>query len=216
MIRKQSRGCSKLFYAIATEAEDGTLTFGTPKQFAIVKSISRTMEQPSEKIHGDNYLVDEVFGGTTASRTFEVIGVGADIEAEVLGNTIVKVGDEANPILTSTAPSGANKPFVAFGYALHDGDADNPKELVWLYKCKVNSISKTASTIDEGTTSEGQSVEITAYTPRKKWTKTNRRELDLVASRLANETQMALWYEGEWFEKVITPDNAETELSFAN
>lgn len=209
MIYKQNRGCSKLYYAVATIGEDGTLTFATPKQLAIVKSISRTMESASEQVYGDNMLVDEVFGATTATRSFEVVGVPADVESELMGMTILNAGDETTPHISSTAPDGSNKPFVAIGYALHDGKVDDPKELVWLFQCKVNSISKSSSTIDSGTGSEGQTIEITAYTPRKAWTKTNKRELDIVASKLGNETKLKTWYDGAWFEKVITPDNVD-------
>lgn len=212
MITKQMRGCSKLYYAKATVAEDGTLTFDTPKHLAIVKSISRTVESASEQVYGDNGLVDEVFGATTATRSFEVVGVGADVEAELLGYTVLNGGSEGTPHISSTAPDGSNKPFVAIGYALHDGKVDDPKELVWLFQCKVNTISKSSSTIDNGTGSEGQTIEITAYTPRKAWSKTNKRELDIVASKLGNETVMQEWYNNKWFDKVITPDNYEAEL----
>lgn len=212
MITKQMRGCSKLYYALATVGEDGTLTFGQPKHLAIVKSISRSVENPSEQVFGDNGLVDEVFGATTATRSFEVVGVGADVEAELLGHTVLNAGDEETPHISSTSPDGSSKPFVAIGYALHDGKVDDPKELVWLFQCKVNSISKTSATIDSGTGSEGQTIEITAYTPRKKWTKTNKRELDICASKVGNETLLTNWYDGAWFAQVITPDNYETNL----
>ena len=96
---------------------------------------------------------------------------------------------------------------MAIGYALHDGDADNPCELVWAFKGKVNSITKSSNTIDDGTGSEGQTVEIEFTAPRDAFTKTGKRNLD-IALAVEETADVA-----KWFAKVITPDNIEAELA---
>ena len=94
---------------------------------------------------------------------------------------------------------------------MHDGDANRPCEIVWAYKGIVNSISQTANTIDRGTGSEGQEVNITFAAPDVAWTKTSKAELDFaMAITTANQALVE-----KWFTTVITPDNAETALATA-
>jgi hypothetical protein len=108
-----------------------------------------------------------------------------------------------------TAPDGSKRPYIAVGYALHDGNVNKPCEVIWAYKGIVNSISQTANTIDRGTGSEGQEVNVTFIAPDVPWTKTNNTELDMAMP--ITETSAVLV--DKWFSKVITPDNAATELT---
>ena len=94
---------------------------------------------------------------------------------------------------------------------MHDGEVNKPCEVVWGYKAVVNSISQTSNTIDRGTASEGQEVNVTFSAPDKAWTKTGKNELDF--NTPVTEANKALVE--KWFAKVITPDNAATELATA-
>ena len=203
---RQYRGCSRLVYALYNyDAATDTITFGDVKKFCEVKNISREISSESEEIWADNKLQDTTYGGTSVTRTFGCMRVDPETEAEVLGKNVVTVGTNK---LIGTAPDGSKRPYIAVGYALHDGDANKPCEVVWAYKGIVNSISQTANTIDRGTGSEGQEVNVTFNAPDKAWTKTNDSELDLAMP--INDTNKALVE--KWFAKVITPDNAEAEL----
>ena len=203
---RQYRGCSRLVYATYTyDAETDTVSFGDVKKLCEVKNISREISSENEEVWADNKLQDTTYGGTSVNRTFGCMRVDPEVEAELLGKTILTVG--TNNIF-GTAPDGSNRPYVAIGYALHDGEANKPCEVVWGFKAVVNSISQTANTIDRGTASEGQEVNVTFSAPDKAWTKTNNTELDI--SMPITEENKALVE--KWFEKVITPDNAETEL----
>ena len=203
---RQYRGCSRLVYALYNyDAETETVTFGDVKKFCEVKSISREVSSESEEVWADNKLQDTTYGGTAVTRTFGCMRVSPEVEAEVLGKTVLTVGSN---ILYGTAPDGSKRPYIAIGYALHDGDVNKPCEVVWGYKAVVNSISQTANTIDRGTGSEGQEVNVTFGAPDKAWDKTNNSELDFAL--MINEENKALVE--KWFAKVITPDNAETEL----
>lgn len=205
-IKKQRRGCSQLYYAIATDSDTGT-TYETPKKLAIVKSVSRTIDGASEEVWGDNELVDEVYAGYKVTRSFEVVRVDGEVEAELMGDEVLTVG--GNKIF-ATNPNGNNKPYIAVGYALHDGDEDNPCELVWAGRGKVSSISKSASTIDGGTGSEGQTVEIVFVAPRAKYSKTGKRNPDITIE--LDTTKDNSEVVEKWFKQVVTPDNAETVL----
>ena len=210
---RQYRGCSRLYYAIVTEdASTGVATYGTPKQLAPVKSVSRDISGDNEKVYADNVVQQETFGATNVTRTFECTRIPADVVAELYGNADITIGSGTSAKhLYATKADGSQRPYIAVGYALHDGDIDNPCELVWAYKGKVVSISKTSNTIDDGTGSEGQSVEISFVAPKKAFTATSERNLDLNLPLDPNASNAELVE--DWFEQVVTPDNASEVLA---
>lgn len=204
---RQYRGCSRLVYALYNyDAETETVTFGDVKKFCEVKSISREISSESEEVWADNKLQDTTYGGTSVTRTFGCMRVDPETEAEVLGKNVVTVSSNK---LIGTAADGSKRPYIAMGYALHDGDVNKPCEVVWAYKGIVNSISQTANTIDRGTASEGQEVNVTFNAPDVAWAKTTNNELDF--AMIITDTNKPLVE--KWFAKVITPDNAEAELA---
>lgn len=203
---KQYRGCSRLVYALYTyNADTKKVDFGEVKKLAEVKNISREIASENEEVWADNKLQDTTYGGTSVTRTFGCMRIDPAVDAELLGKSVVKVGDNT---IYGTAPDGSARPYVAIGYALHDGDVNRPCEIVWAYKGVVNSITQTANTIDRGTGSEGQEVNITFAAPDVEWVKTGKTELDFAMPVTASNKALV----EKWFAKVITPDNAETEL----
>lgn len=211
----QYRGCSHLYYAIETEAADGTLTYGTPTVLAPVKSVSRDITDDNESIYADNVVQDRTYGAKQVTRTFETIRIAPEVAATLLGDTTITIGTGASAKTgIATNPDGSSKPYVAIGYALHDGDVDSPCEIVWAFHCKVNSISQTSNTIDDGTGSEGQSIEIVNVAPKKAWTSTGKRNLDfdLVIPDEMAATDVATLVT-TFFTQVVTPDNASTVLA---
>ena len=205
---KQYRGCSRFYYAPITVGTDGSITFGTPKKVGDVKNISREISSESEEVWADNKLVETTFVGTAVTRTFGCTRLDPAVEADLLGNTVIEIGTNT---FYGTPADGSARPYFAFGYALHDGDVNNPCEVVWAFKGIVNSISKTANTIDRGTASEGQEVSITFGAPDQVWTKTGKSELDIALP--IDTTNKGLV--DKWFTQVVTYDNAETTLKTA-
>lgn len=209
----QYRGCSHLYYAIETDT-NGVLSYGTPKVLAPVKSVSRDIADDNESIYADNVVQDVTYGAKQVTRTFETIRIAPEVVAELLGNTTITIGTGTSAKTgISTNPDGSSKPYVAIGYALHDGDVDSPCEIVWAYHCKVNSISQSSATIDDGTGSEGQSIEIVNVAPKKAWTTTGKRNLDFdlpIPDDMA-ATDVATLV-STFFTQVVTPDNASTIL----
>jgi phi13 family phage major tail protein len=205
MGKKQRRGCSRLVYAPYTyDEETKAVTFGTVKTLAPVKSVSIEVSSESEEVWADNVLQDTVYGGTAINKTFSVTRVPADVEAELLGLTTITAGGKT---FYGTRPDGEKRPYVAIGYALHDGEITKPCECYWAFKCIVNSISKAANTIDRGTGSEGQEVAITVSAPDVAWTKTNDKDLDIM---LPVDETMTINDVETFFKQVVTYDNAET------
>ena len=205
---RQLRGCSRLVYAPYTYDEtENKVTFGAVKKFCEVKSISREISSDNEEVWADNKLQDTTYGGTAVTRTFSCMRVPKEVEADVLGYTTIKVGDRT---LYGTPQDGSARRYFAFGYALHDGDASKPCELVWAFKGIVNSISQVANTIDRGTGSEGQEVNITFSAPDVPWTKTGKNDLDNSIDSADGELTVDIV--NKWFAQVVTYDNAETTL----
>ena len=199
---KQFRGCSRLVYAPYTYA-DGKVTFGAVKTLAEVKSISREISAESEEVWADNKLQDTTYGGTSVTRTFSCMRIDPAVDAELLGKTVLTAGTNK---IYGTPPDGSTRPYFAFGYALHDGDVNRPCEIVWAYKGIVNSISQTSNTIDRGTASEGQEVNITFSAPDAPWAASGKNELDF-AMAITEENKAIV---DKWFAAVITPDNTNT------
>lgn len=202
---KQRRGCSRLVYALYNyDPVTKKITFGEVKTFAPVKSVGVETANESEEIWADNILQDTTYGGAAINKNFAVTRVPDDVEAEVMGKTAITIG---NKKFYGTRPDGSKKPYIAIGYALHDGDVTSPKECYWAFKCVVNSISKTSNTIDRGTGSEGQDVSITTNAPDVPWGKTNDRELDFFMPVEADTTAADI---EKFFAQVVHYDNAET------
>jgi len=204
---KQFRGVSRLVFAPITEGE-GTTTYGTVTAIIGVKAISRDITSDSEDVWADNALYQKTFAGTSVNRTFETVRLDPAIEATLLGQTTVTVSGSGSTAVNAyaTPADASNRPYFAFGYALHDGNAEEPCEIVWAYRGIVNSISKSSNTIDAGTGSEGQSIEVTFTAPINKFTTTGERNLDLLMPVDANTDVDA------WFSQVVTPDNVATVM----
>lgn len=202
---KQFRGVSRLVFAPITETNEGT-TYGTPVAIVGVKAISRDIAADSEDVWADNALYQKTFAGTSVTRSFETVRLDPAIEAQLEGLTTVTVsGTGSNAVNAYATPADASqRQYFAFGYALHDGNAEQPCEIVWAYRGIVKSITKSANTIDAGTGSEGQTIEVEFTAPINKFTTTNQRNLDLLLP-VTNATDVATW-----FAQVVTPDNVAT------
>lgn len=202
---KQFRGVSRLVFATVTETSEGT-TYGTPVAIEGVKAISREINSDNEDVWADNALYQKTYAGTSVNRSFECVRLDPAIEAQLLGLTTVTVSGSGSTAVNAfaTPADASNRQYFAFGYALHDGNADQPCEIVWAFRGIVNSISKSANTIDAGTGSEGQTIDVSFTAPVNKFTTTSQRNLDLSMPVTASTDV------DDWFNQVVTPDNVAT------
>ena len=208
---KQYRGCSKLYAATITEGEDGAIVYGKPFNIAPVKSISKTEEDASEEVWADNELQYETDGGKSMARSFEVTNLLPAVEAQLMGMDEVAIGGTG--LKGYATPAVAQRPYFAIGYALHDGDPDNPVEYVWAFKGRVASISKASNTISKGdTSSTGRTIEINFATPKTAFTTTKRKNLDFTISTVGDVDTTGIDLT-KFFDQVVTPDNAATALA---
>ena len=202
---RQFRGCSRLVYAIETENAQGVVTYGTVKTLAPVKSVNRDIASENEAVYADNTLQQRTYGATSVTRSFDVTRIDPEVVAEICGETVITVGDNK---LRSTKPDGSSKPYIAIGYALHDGDVNKPCLIVWAYHCQVTNITQTSNTIDDGTGSEGQTIEVVSNAPKKAWTSTNEKNLDIALTVTDDNASKV----DTFFAQVVTPDNASEIL----
>lgn len=201
-LKKQYRGCSRLYYATRTIDTKGTITYGTPKQIAPCKTVSVTIEQSSEKVHADNKAQYTVKSGISSVRTFDTFPIPFGVLEELFDDSTVEVAD--------TVAYGENPDAedveVAIGYALHDGNEDEPCELVWAFRAvaqkRPDTVSNTITTDDAS--SEGQQIAFDILTPEKAWTTTGKKNPTIcvpVTDKIDVE---------KWFSQVVTWDNLKT------
>ena len=202
-MKKQYRGCSRLYFAKRTVSAEGVVTYATPKQIALCKTVNNTVEQSSEKVHGDNKPQYTNKSGVNDVRTFDTFPIPFDVLAELFDDTLVKVGDT---IAYGVNPD-AEDVEVAIGYALHDGKEDEPCELVWAFRTIAQKRPDTvANTITSGdTASEGQQIAFDILSPEKAWTSTGKKNPSICVPVIAG------FDVDKWFEQVVTWDNV-TEL----
>ena len=150
-------------------------------------------------------MQQRTYGATSVTRSFDVTRIDPEVVAEICGETVITVGDNK---LRSTKPDGSSKPYIAIGYALHDGDVNKPCLIVWAYHCQVTNITQTSNTIDDGTGSEGQTIEVVSNAPKKAWTSTNEKNLDIALTVTDDNASKV----DTFFAQVVTPDNASEIL----
>ncbi len=198
-MKKQYRGCSRLYYALRTVDETGVVTYGTPKQIAPCKAVSNTVEQSVEKVPADNKPQYTVKSGVNDVRTFDTFPIPFEVLAEIFDDTVVKVGDT---IAYGVNPD-AETVELAIGYALHDGKEDEPCELVWAFRATAQKRPDVvANTITgDDTSSEGQQIAFDLLSPEKAWTTTKKKNPSICVPVTAGIDVDA------WFEQVVTWDN---------
>lgn len=207
-IKKQYRGCSRLYYALRTVAADGTITRGTPKLVAKCKTVNANSEQSKEKVFADNHAQYSNKSGIAAVRTFDTFPIPFPVLAELFDDTVLEVADT---IAYGENPD-AEDVEVSIGYALHDGDPDKPCELVWVDRAVAQKRPDTvANTITEtDTASEGQQIAFDIFTPEKAWTSTGKKNPSIcvpVTDSIDVDT---------WFAQVVTWDNVNELFPKAN
>lgn len=201
-MKKQYRGCSRLYYALRKIGTDGAVTYEAPKQLAPCKTISATIEQTKEKVFADNIAQYTSKSGVADVRTFDTFPIADKVLAELFGDTVQEVADTTaygvNP--------DAEEVEVAIGYALHDGNPEKPCELVWAFKATAQQRPATTSNTitDTDTASEGQQIAFDIFPPEKAWTATGKKNPAIrvpVTDKIDVE---------KWFAQVVTWDNVST------
>lgn len=202
----QYRGCDNLVYALITTDSAVAYETGEVKDLAVCKSVSRSFEQDSATVFGDNKAQIVTQGAGKLTKSFEVFALDPETLAEITGQEVLTVGTKKMVITKSHAVA----PYIAVGYALYDtDDADTPCEYVWCLKAKAKMPEKSANTIDDGTDSQGQTLEIECVSTLHKF-ENGGSVMDISSPNLGDGYDMT-----KWFAQVVTPDNANTVLTEA-
>ena len=206
----QFRGCDNLVYAKVTADTAEAYTTGDVKELAVVKSVSRTFEQDSATVFGDNKAKIIAQSAAKIVKSFEVFAIDPEVLADITGQELLTIGSGEGAKKAVITKSNAVAPYIAVGYALYDtANTETPCEYVWCYKAKAKMPEKASATIDDGTDSQGQTLEIECVASEHKFT-SGSRAVDMACPDLGTGYDMT-----KWFTKVITPDNAATELKQA-
>lgn len=205
----QYRGCDNLVYALVTADTAEAYTTGEVKPLAVCKSVSRTFEQDAATVFGDNQAKIITTGAGKISKSFEVFALDPETLAEITGQSVKTIGSGENAKKAIITKSNAIAPYIAVGYALYDTDsADTPCEYVWCFKAKAKTPEKASATIDDGTDSQGQTLEIECVQTNHKFTDGS--AVDIACPHLGTGFDMT-----KWWDQVVTPDNISTVLASA-
>lgn len=117
-------GLSDLHYAIMKQEDTATTApvYDTPKRLIGVNSVSRSPQNETATLYGDNQALATVTKTKEEQLSFEVARMPLEDQAALLGRTY----DSATKKMSATADDAA--PYVAIMYAL---DTDEGKR--WLY-----------------------------------------------------------------------------------
>ena len=143
-------GLNNFRYAVATEATDGTLTYGTATKPAKAVSFSFTPTNNDAKLYADDFLAEADTAVTGGTCTIGIDKLDAATYAALLGQT-VSTGDEVVSDANNVAP------YVGLGRVVRIMESGVQKFRVTFFaKVKFSEPS-------ESDTTRGESVQFSTY-----------------------------------------------------
>ena len=181
-------GLKNVYYAVATIADDGSATYGTPVAFPGAVSLSMDPQGENTKFYADNIEYWVGNGNTGYEGDLEMARLTDAFKTDVLG--MIK---DSNDVIYEDI----NAPIVHFALLFQfEGDVKATRHV--LYNCTATRPSASGSTKEESVEPETESVTITATTVYNASYDT-----DIVKAE-TNESTDTTTYTG-WFEAVYTP-----------
>lgn len=147
-------GIKSCYYAVITEGQDGSITYGTPVAFPGAVSLSLDPEggEP-EPFYADDIIYYQSPGSNSGySGDFEVAKVPDSFRTDVLGDVI-----DGNGMLVEDADT-VTKSFALI--AQFSGDKHNTRH-VW-YNCTATRPTSGSATIEETAEPQTESITITS------------------------------------------------------
>lgn len=183
-------GLKNAHYAPITTAEDGTISYGTPKAFP--GSVSMTLEaqgEPSE-FYADDILYYATAANTGYQGSYEVALIPDEFKEYALGETI----DEASGVMFENA-NAKPQPFAL----LFEFDTDVRALRHILYNCTVTRPSVAGNTKTKATDPTTESMKLTAA-PRAD---------GIVKATTTDKTAKATY--SNWYKSVLTPPVSDSD-----
>lgn len=156
MANKIKYGLSNVYYAVATEADDGTMTYGTPVRWMGAVNMTATASGEETILHADNIPYFKLVSNNGYTGTFESALVPDSFKEDVLGEIV-----GGNGIRYENADV-LPKPF-AFMFQF-EGDETATRHV--FYNCTASRPDVSGATKETSITPQTQTINFTAL-PRK-------------------------------------------------
>lgn len=191
MANKIKYGLKNVYYAVATIADDGSATFGTPVKFPGAVSISMDAQGEVTPFYADNIKYYVGVSNNGYEGDLEMALITNEFKKDILGYV-----EDANHVLYEDAAAEAVHFALIFQF---EGDKKATRHV--LYNCTATRPAASGSTKQETVEPQTETVTISAgtiYVPAL--------ELDIPKASTTEETTAAT-YDG-WFTNVYIPGAA--------
>lgn len=131
-------GAKNLYYAIATVAEDGSVTYDTPVKIADFQKINISASTSTDKYYADDRTTDIINSFDGCTVTLSTQGMSTETEA-ILKGIIV----DENGVLTDNIYN--EPPYIALGF--QSLKANGKYRFVWLLQGKMQIFDEEYETI---------------------------------------------------------------------
>ena len=189
---KQFRGISDVYVAkVLTDTEEG-MTFDTPERLMYVARVGKEVSSDSASLFYDNKAMAVINSEGSDAITVE----GSALELKMLAKITGKDYDET---LDMFVDSERTVDYFALGYK--EKMLDGSYRYNWRLKGTFSIPAVEANTENDGTDSNGQTVNFTGVYTEHKFEKANNKPVKgiVVTDALADVS--------DWFEAVKTPDD---------
>lgn len=189
---KQFRGISDVYVAkVLTDTEEG-MTFDTPERLMYVARVGKEVSSDSASLFYDNKAMAVINSEGADAITIEGSALDLNMLAKITGKTY----DEA---LDMFVDSERTVDYFALGYK--EKMLDGSYRYNWRLKGTFAIPAVEANTENDGTDSNGQTVNFTGVYSEHKFEKANNKPAKgiVVSDTLADVS--------DWFEAVKTPDD---------
>lgn len=186
------RGVYGLVAAEVTKDDVDEITFGTPFDVAGVSRISKETDSSSETHYYNNSPAIVIQGVSADTVTIDASAIPLDVLAKLTGQTY----DDTLGVFIEGAPQSK---YFAIGYQTKDTDGN--EVYVWRLKGSFAIPGEEHSTIDNGTSANGQQLVYTGIETIHKFTKTGN-----PAKAVNVELAKDLAKVDTFFDAVQTPD----------
>lgn len=146
-------GVRNAHYAVATEADDGTLTYGAPVPLPGAVEIALDPKGDQNDFYADNVLYYTTVSNQGYETTLTIANITRDFRVDVLGETI----DATDSVLTENSLTTPRK--IAF---LFEFDGDQRAVRHCLYNCTVSRPGLDSETKTESAEPKTQEIKLTA------------------------------------------------------
>lgn len=190
---EEFRGLEGLYAAeVLTDTTEG-ITFGTPFQVCELAQMTRTTETSSETKFYNNRPAIVIDGVGSDTVTLECSVIPDEALAKI-------TGQDYNAEKGMFVEGEGEKKYFAIGYVTRK--VSGAKQFIWRLKGKFNIPDDEASTINDGTDSNGQTLEYAGINTTAKFTATGK---TAKAVRVDSEVDTTMT-EATWYASVQTPD----------